>query len=335
MKPLFLIGIPKAGTHMLIKLVELLGYQPGIMLRDEPKSDHWYCVQGSNSHTPANDFFLSDGHKATDADASFHHGAGGNRYHIFPTCPALFIYRHPLDILFSEANYYHLPQNTLWHGYLYGLSFRERINRLLYSPLLGHFKDRLMQFQPWLEFPNVIPVSYEEIVGAKGGGCDTVQHNCIRNIINKLDLDAAPDTVVSRLYGDSPTFHTGRIGRGVKYWRENFSSVPPGLQEEMNQLLDAFGYNNQENFSEISKTINDKPIILSTVDYSDKILSIDYNFFNYSIVKTQGHYLAIPHGSKNVNHTKIIQNGKEGFIVSTDLSLVKRQIILKEIHDDQ
>jgi len=33
-KPLFLISIPKSGTHLLYRLAEILGYKPGVILND-------------------------------------------------------------------------------------------------------------------------------------------------------------------------------------------------------------------------------------------------------------------------------------------------------------
>src|SRR5574341_1352141 len=93
-RPLFLISIPKAGTHLLYTLARAFGYAAGIVCPEWPSPRHWYCVEYSNSHTRATDFFID-----TVRRSPF-----GNRHHPFATRPALFIYRNPLDILVSEAN---------------------------------------------------------------------------------------------------------------------------------------------------------------------------------------------------------------------------------------
>jgi hypothetical protein len=35
-RPLFLVSIPKAGTHLLYRLAEALGFRPGIVCPDQP-----------------------------------------------------------------------------------------------------------------------------------------------------------------------------------------------------------------------------------------------------------------------------------------------------------
>jgi hypothetical protein len=89
---LFLISIPKSGTHLLYELARAFGYGDGIMCPDNPVPRHWYCLEYSNSHTVARDFFVD-----TVRRSPF-----GNRHHPFASSPVLFIYRNPLDIVVSE-----------------------------------------------------------------------------------------------------------------------------------------------------------------------------------------------------------------------------------------
>lgn len=119
---------------------------------------------------------LADGHRfgsAVGDAARPRRSPFGNRHHPFTTSPAPFIYRNPLDILVSKANYYHRDGNAAFSGYLQGRSFEERLPVLIDDPwLFGSIRDRIVGFVPWLA-PNVIPVSFEELVGARGGGDDT------------------------------------------------------------------------------------------------------------------------------------------------------------------
>src|SRR5512134_505812 len=202
-RPLFLISIPKAGTHLLYALARAFGYDAGIILPDWPKPRHWYCVEYSNSHTRATDFFVD----------TVRRSAFGNRHHAFAVSPALFIYRNPLDIIVSEANYYHRDGNAIFGGYLKNRSFEERLLTLIDDPwLFGNFRDRMAGFVPWLDFPNVVPVSFEELVGARGGGDDTVQRRLIWSLQLKLHVPGRPDAFASQVFDpESATFNAGQI----------------------------------------------------------------------------------------------------------------------------
>src|SRR5271169_527842 len=104
---LFLISIRKAGTHLLYRLAESFGFQPGIICPANPQPQHWYCVEYSNSHTSARDFFVD----------TLRRSPFGNKDHPFMRSPAIFIYRDPRDILVSEANWYHRLDASPFHGY--------------------------------------------------------------------------------------------------------------------------------------------------------------------------------------------------------------------------
>ncbi|MGQ0546192.1 MAG: hypothetical protein ACT4P3_12790 [Betaproteobacteria bacterium] len=56
--PLFLISIPKSGTHLLYELARALGYRDGVVCPDAPAPGTWYCLEYSNSHTRAADFLV-------------------------------------------------------------------------------------------------------------------------------------------------------------------------------------------------------------------------------------------------------------------------------------
>jgi hypothetical protein len=99
-----------------------------VVCPEEPKPDLWYCLESSNTHTSAHHLFLDIVHRSHF----------GNRLHPFPKSPVIFIYRNPLDIVVSEANYYHEDGKTAFSGYLNHLCFEERLIRLIDDPwLLG------------------------------------------------------------------------------------------------------------------------------------------------------------------------------------------------------
>ena len=210
-QPLFLISIPKSGTHLLYRLAEAMGYRAAVQLQDDPAPGYWYCVEYTNSHTTAKDFFVD-----TVRRSPF-----GNRHHPFMRSPAIFIYRNPLDILASEAQSYHREGKAAFAGYFSGLGQEERLLRLIDDPwLLGTARDRIGAFLPWLGLPNVVPVSFEELVGPRGGGDAEQQRRVIWSIQLKLHVPGAPDTYASQVFDpQSPTFdsRTDRTISGSLY----------------------------------------------------------------------------------------------------------------------
>lgn len=228
-KPLFLISIPKAGTHLLIRLAEALGYPHGGLCPSDPLSGRWYSIEGQDTHTKATDMFEDILRRRGMMD------------HPFLRSPALFIYRDPRDVLVSEANYYHRPDVSFVHGYMANLSFRERLIRLIDDTwLLGSIRERMAGFAAWLDLPNVIPLSFEELVGAAGGGDDATQRKAVWSVQLKLHAAGRPDVIARQLYDRaSPTFHTGQIGS----WRRHFDREVRRLFGQLSQdFMQRYGY---------------------------------------------------------------------------------------------
>ena len=290
-RPLFLISIPKAGTHLLYRLAELLGYSAGVVLHGEAQPGAWYCLEYSNSHTLPRDFFVD-----TVRRSPF-----GNRLHPFSSTPALFIYRNPLDILVSEANYYHLEGNTPFCGYLSTLSLEDRLLRLVDDPwLLGTIRDRVGGFVPWLDFPNVLPLSFEELVGPQGGGDAAMQARLIWSLQLRLQVPGRPTELAARLFdATSPTFHKGQIGchRDVltARVRQRFDALPQDFMRD-------FGYRRDDG------TVVDGPpsqaaarcgraLRTTAQSFASEQVGVDFNYLGHDLVHFQGRYYALRHGA--------------------------------------
>ena len=136
------------------------------------------------------------------------------------------MYRHPLDILISEAHYYHKDGKTLFSGWLDGADFDERVAHLLNDNwLVGSLRERIGGFLPWLNIPNVIPLSFEELIGAAGGGNNVDQLKLIWSIQLKLQVPGDPKEISSRIFNpDSATFRSGQIGAYKKHLPEDIVS---------------------------------------------------------------------------------------------------------------
>lgn len=230
-RPLFLISIPKGGTHLLTELVHAFGYRSGGDCHPNAAAGHWHFLEFTNPHTAATDFFVDTVRRAPH----------GNRAHPFAYHPSLFVYRNPLDIVASEANYYHEDGATSFAGYLSSLSYEERLLRLIDDRwLLGSIRDRVAKFAAWLDFGNVLPLSYEELVGTQGGGSDDVQHDLVWSLMLRLHVPGRPAKIAAKVFNpEAATFRTGRIGGHERRFTpaawEKFRALPQ-------DFMQVFGY---------------------------------------------------------------------------------------------
>jgi len=285
-RPLFLVSIPKSGTHLLNKMAEVMGYGLGIVHDEFPLPGKWYCVEYTNSHTVARDFFIDSVRRAPF----------GNRYHAFTCAPALFIYRHPLDVLLSEANYYHLEGRTAFAGYLSSLSFEQRVHRLLDDPwLLGSIRDRIGGFAPWLEFHNVIPISFEEVVGPKGGGNREDQLQLIWSLQLKLQVPGKPHAIADQVFDrDSPTFYQGRIGA----WSASLSEDHLARFRVLNQdFMNLFGYELAATPGALPRRIAEfrqRPLSIPPPIHDGVPIALEYNYIGFNLVRFAGWVYAVP-----------------------------------------
>ena len=314
-KPLFVISIPKSGTHLLLELLHAFGYQSGVVCPEEPSPGLWYCVEYSNTHTAARDFFID-----TVRRSHF-----GNRLHPFLKSPALFIYRNPLDIVVSEANYYHQDGKTAFSGYLSHLSFEERLLRMIDDPwLLGSIMDRVGNFAAWLDFQNVIPVSFEELVGPSGGGRREIQKRLIWSLQLKLQVPGDPEEFGRRIFSEnSPTFGEGQIGAYRKRFTpqavEKFFSLP---QDVMRKL----GYDFDEPPPSVSipkraEEFRRRPVKYSEADFEDSPIAVEYDYLGCNIVRHRGHYYIVPQCLGSVDLSDPAALGVKRFFIASCKSL--------------
>lgn len=281
-KSLFLISIPKAGTHLLFELAKAFGYCEGGMCPSNPKGGYWYYTEYSNSHTSAKHFF-----NETVYTSDF-----GNRDHPFVQNPALFIYRNPLDIVASEANYYHKEGKTSFSGYLNNLSYHERLAKLINDKwLLGSIRDRISNYIAWTYFDNVISLSFEELIGKKGDGCDALQKRLIWSLQLKLQVPGNPSTFAAKVFNhESATFFKGTIGSYKTLFKHEHYQL---FNELNNDFMEALGYSMSNKYSEKISSFLSKKLSYNDVISFPPILK-ERNFNGYNIVKYANDFYGIP-----------------------------------------
>lgn len=318
-KPLFLISIPKAGTHLLYELAKAFGYHEGGICPSNPKGGHWYFTEYSNSHTKAKHFF-----NETVYVSDF-----GNRDHPFASSPALFIYRNPLDIVASEANYYHKEGKTIFSGYLNRLSYDERLAKLIEDKwLLGSIRDRVCDFIGWTYFENVISLSFEELIGSAGGANDTLQQQLIWSLQLKLQIPGKPAEFAAQVFNkESATFFKGKIGS----FKESFKEEHYRLFRELNQdFMQELGYSMDDEslFSSKIDSFRAKKLRYPyAIDFPPILKEGDY--YGYNIVKFLNTFYAVPLALGPIDLNDEVLD--PSIIKSTDINGLKTAILEKKI----
>ena len=281
---LFLISVPKAGTHLLFELAKVFGYREGGSCPSNPRGGYWYYTEYSNSHTSAKHFF-----NETVYTSDF-----GNRDHPFVTNPAIFIYRNPLDIVASEANYYHKEGKTSFSGYLSHLSYDERLKKLIDDKwLLGSIRDRISKYVAWNYFENVISVSFEELIGHKGCGDDELQKKLIWSLQLKLQVPGNPAEFAQKVFNkNSATFFKGKMGSYKELFKEEHYRLFNKLDDD---FMREFGYsvNSDTLFSSKIEYFRTKKL-----QYNDSIefppILKESGYYGFNIVKYSNIFYGIP-----------------------------------------
>lgn len=290
--PVFVVTIPKGGTHLVYQLLHVLGYTPGVEPPDYPKPQTWYCLEYSNTHTVARDFFVD----------TVRRSAFGNRHHLFALCPVLFGYRHPLDILVSEAHYYHRPGKTIFAGYFDGDDLEGRVRRLIDDEwLLGSLRQRVGGFLPWFRFPNVIPASFEELVGEAGGGTNAAQQRLIWSIMLKLQVDGSVSQIIPQLFAqNAETFREGKIG-------SHRTQLSAQLIEELRgicgDVISEMGYvsNDDSLIPVLAQQRAKRPLRYTSVNFDRMPLNVEQDFMGCNLVRYAQQFYAIPISAGSLN----------------------------------
>jgi len=323
--PLFLISIPKSGTHLLYKLVKLLGYEEAQSLPFEIKEGgKWYTLEYSNSHTLTEDFFVD----------SVRRSPFGNRLHEFPYSPALFIYRNPISILSSEVNYYSKEGKTSFFNFFTNMSYDQIYHSLINHPFLGSIRYRIKSFSSWLNFPNVIPLSFEELIGSKGDGRDDKKNQSIWSLILRLEIDKSVCNISGDLFDStSPTFNKGKISYN-HISKQNLKELLKLDQDFMSDFGYTLSTDGKTNIYSIKiREFLERSIHFSEYQNNEPVLIESQEFF--SIIKYKKFFYGIPPGlgPVDISQIDIKKFNKFKFLkkiyVSQKLIDLKRQIVFK------
>jgi len=224
--PICITTIPKCGTHLLMKYIEVLTGKSGKMTWD-----NWLVPSVDNiSNLSAQEYLIT------------HAVCNAANVKIFSNADIriIFMLRDPRDQIISLAHF--IKRRSYWK--IDQLSVSEIITQIIqnyslyYNPSIGLQEDVLLSvnqnsfyqlYLPWQSYEFVYTVKYEDLVGNKGGGSDEKQLQAMCNIASHLHIAVNREDlrqIQNQLYDQtSSTFRTGKIGS----WRQEFTKEQKDL----------------------------------------------------------------------------------------------------------
>jgi hypothetical protein len=162
----------------------------------------------------------------------------------------IFNYRDPRDVILSMVNFLSDRTGRGFSDYNDFLVFSRILKskssleeQLLYTLTDPSFPGQrdLARLIWLLNHPDVCQTSFEDLVGARGGGSDQAQADTLARVFEFLGVSGpTPGDVAGRLFNPEVfSFYRGQIGG----WREAFTPPVRRLADErLGDLLDAYGY---------------------------------------------------------------------------------------------
>lgn len=302
----FLTAIPKAGTHMVIRLLDQMGL--GRSPDRAPRPGTWSTPVGYEYHAPCRELMANDWFDPVGRRLLFR-------------SPAIFVYRNPLDIVVSELDWFARPEHA-FSAYLNCCTDRsEQLDRLIADDtVMGSIRDRVNRYAGWVNFSNIIPLSYEELVGDRGGGNDDEQREAIWSLQLKLHIPGEPHEYGARLYDPaSTTFSKGRIGRHVECFKERHFTLLDSLPQDFMQVL---GYVRGSRNSSKTQEFRQRPLAVKELPldllYTPRL--VREGLMGWNLIEVAGKYFPIRQGEHvmSAEAAKIISDKQNGYMTLRD-----------------
>lgn len=204
MKSCLVFSVPRSGTHMLMKMFDLLGCKAWWchiggnieIVFDMPKAGHYCFPAHLESNKKWCDKLTSSGLKG------------------------VYITREPKDVAVSMA--VSGAKNT-----------GEELCDHHIADVLKILKSEYERRNGWALHPQVYHTAYEKLVGSKGGGSDEIQISEIKAITEFLQFDVSKEALsacAADLYGPGNSkypsyFSAGIIGNWARHWNDELEDV--------------------------------------------------------------------------------------------------------------
>jgi Sulfotransferase domain len=161
----------------------------------------------------------------------------------------IFMYRDPRDVILSMVNFLSGKTAQGFGNFSENLAYSrilstkptlaEKLTYALSDPSFPCNGDHERSL--WLlNHPDVCKVSFEELVGAAGGGSDEAQEAAVARVVEFLGIPDDPKSLTGKLFRrDAFTFFRGQIGS----WREAFTPAQaPLIASRLREMIDLYGY---------------------------------------------------------------------------------------------
>ncbi|MGC2310494.1 MAG: sulfotransferase domain-containing protein [Candidatus Babeliaceae bacterium] len=207
-----LTSVPKTGTHLLARCLQLL-------VGKEPFYAHNLPDLPIFNELDNNNFFVCT---HLPYEIEYFQFLKKNKIKIF------LMIRDPRDQVVSFANW-------VYKYFAQVMTFSELINYLIFdgTQVYGTFSpfktpvkgiaDYYSRFLLWQDKVGICTVRFENLVGPKGGGSDLLQKQEIKKIARYLGIKidkATMEYIQENLFGGTFTFREGLIGSWMKYFSE-------------------------------------------------------------------------------------------------------------------
>ena len=267
-----LVSPRKSGTHLFqTLLLKKLKFQGRLEIGS---SEAGLYSLSNTFHTPYRDYF-----KRLDRD-----DFTGGRFLPIRSSLGLVICRHPLDTLLSHLEYSFKDNNTSYSN----ISFSSEREKLEFT-VQNHFPENFMyehhEFTAWSMLNNFLTVSYEDAV-------NTLTKNHATGSMRAM-VDSFGINDFEGVYGDSATFNSGKIGRGLSYFKEHYPEIFDN--KFFNQYCEFYGYSTESVSpptkldslnSNVKQGDDDRP--------AKKLMLVQEDFQGYRILYFDGMLYACP-----------------------------------------
>lgn len=243
-----LTPIPKAGTHLIMRCINLMTGKGIVGLIGGTKEDF---VKSLNIA------------KQNNAILKCHHYSGDFASTLYKlNYKNIFVCRDPRDACVSLVVYMDTMTGKVRDFFVVPdewdlLSFDEKLYAVITGKdCLSYLKTWYEGLTSWSQYPGTLIVRFEDLVGANGGGDDIVQQQTLVNIATYTDMNIGFNeiqNVAKILYNPTSTprlhngimFIPGQIGNWKAFFNEENKRA---FKESFNHLLIQFGYEKNSNW---------------------------------------------------------------------------------------
>lgn len=136
-----------------------------------------------------------------------------------------------------------------YHTIFFLIKTQQNLTKIPFYKNLGDFSEYYKLYYPWFQYPDLLFVYFENLVGPQAGGSQELQLAEIKKIADFLNIQLPPEHieyVADNLWGGTFSFRDPKIGR----WKDIFQPRHKDAFKKtgMGQFLIDFGYEKDLNW---------------------------------------------------------------------------------------